>query len=48
VAEISIEDGESAETTVVPRGAGHRLKKEDKHVSFVSPVKETAPKKGRK
>jgi ADA HAT complex component 1 len=56
VAEIDIEDGEVEK--VVPRTVlrnrsgsasdGMRLRKEDKHVTFVSPVKEaTTPKKGR-
>lgn len=46
--EISIEDGEGP--AVVERAEGRRLKKvrEDRHVSFVSPVKETGSKKGRK
>ena len=52
VAEIDIEDGEVEK--VVPRtvmrnrsgshGEAMRLRKEDKHVTFVSPVKETKPK----
>jgi len=52
VAEIDIEDGEGVEK-VVPRTVlrnragsggegGMRLRKEDKHVTFVSPVKEGA------
>lgn len=48
IAEISIEDGECAEPTVVHRGgdAARRLKKEEKHVTFVSPVKDATAKKG--
>jgi len=48
IAEISIEDGESTETTVSPR-TERLLKKEDQHVSFVSPMKEaTTAKKYRR
>jgi ADA HAT complex component 1 len=56
VAEIDIEDGEVEK--VVPRtvvrnrsgsgGDGMRLRKEDKHVTFVSPVKETKDRRSRK